>query len=109
MSRIRKPEYETAEETTSRKIKETISNAATRGEKISFDRKMNNMVLLLSQLSPLEEQITELMARKIPILDSVQALRVEMVNSCVHPSTHLVINEHYAVCKFCDRKFNIPN
>jgi hypothetical protein len=109
VSRVKKPENETPEESITRKIKETVSNTATRNEKISFDRKMNNMVLLLSQLSPIEDQITELLAKKMPIMDDIQMLRGEMMNSCVHPTTHLVIHQDHVVCKFCDRKFSIPN
>jgi hypothetical protein len=109
MSRVKKPENETLEELRIRKAKETISGAKTRNEDVSFTRKMNSMVKLLSQLTPIEEQLTELMAQKMPIMDEIQVLRATMVADCIHPITHLVVKDNYVICKFCERKFSIPN
>lgn len=107
MSRAKKPENETANEAEIRRVKETIANNATRNEKVSFDRKMDNMVTLLAKLQPIENQIADLLALKMPIIDGVQALRTLMVNECVHPQTHLVEHDDHIVCKFCNRKFNV--
>jgi hypothetical protein len=107
MPRLKKPEDETQAEATIRKIKESIANAATRNEKVSFDRKMNNMVSFLAELQPIEDEITALIAQKMPIMDNIQNLRMEMLKDCVHPITHLVVKDNYAVCKFCERKFSI--
>ena len=107
MARLKKSADETTEETEIRRIKETIANAATRNEKVAWDRKMNNMVSLLAKLQPIEDQITELLATKMPIIDMVQVLRTEMVNSCIHPYTHQIEHENHIVCKFCNRKFNV--
>lgn len=111
MSRRKKPEGETPEQARVRRLLETIADGSTRSEKVSWDRKMDNMVKLLAKLRPIEEQITDLMAKKQPIHDEVAALRSEMVQDCVHPYTHLVLKStddgEYVQCKFCTRKFNV--
>lgn len=109
MARRKKPEGETNDQAEVRRILETIADTATRSEKVSWDRKMDNMVSLLAKLRPIEEQILDLLAQKGPLLDEVQVLRKEMVRECVHPYTHLTFNEHddTITCKFCERKFTI--
>jgi hypothetical protein len=111
MARRKKPEGETAEQARSRRVIETISNAATRSEKVSWDRKMDNMVRLMAKLRPLEEQIVDLMAKKQPIFDEIAALRTEMVSDCIHPFTHLVLKHtdggEFAECKFCMKRFRV--
>lgn len=124
MARRKKVEQETTEQSLSRRIKEEISNVANRSEKTSWNRKMDNMVKLLAALSPIEQQIIELQAKKIPLFDEIQAMRATMVSECIHPFEYLTIhNEHtfgtlaveskpydpsYVRCKFCDRKFSLP-
>jgi hypothetical protein len=105
MTRRKKPEFETEEEMYVRTIKETISNVATRNEKVSWNRKMDNMQTLIEKINPLEDQITELIAQKQPIMDGIQSLRQEMVNNCVHPFDHLIVKDDHVVCKFCFKKF----
>lgn len=109
MARRKKPDDETIEQAEVRRILETIADTATRSEKVSWDRKMDNMVRLLARLRPIEEQLLDLMAQKGPLLDEVQGLRKDMVKDCVHPYTHLTYNENDGtiVCKFCERKFAI--
>jgi hypothetical protein len=110
MPRKKKPEGETSEQTEQRRIMETISNTATRSEKVSWDRKMDNMVTQLALLRPIEEKIVEAMAEKQPIFDQIAQLRANMVTSCIHPLTHLVYKSTeqgtYIACKFCERKFS---
>lgn len=107
MARLKKPENETPEEAIIRHAKEQVANKASRNEKVSWDRKMDNMVTLLSELQPLEDQILDLVAKKMPIIDKIQLLRNEMVKDCVHPFTHQVFHDDHIVCKFCERKFNV--
>jgi len=107
MARRKKPEGETAEQTRTRRLFESIADNATRSEKVAWDRKMNNMVTLLAKLKPIEEKILDLMAEKTPIIDEISALRHDMVRECVHPYTHLAINGDVVLCKFCNRKFNV--
>lgn len=109
MSRLKKPEGETPEEAKIRRTKGEVANNATRNEKVAWDRKMDKMVLLLADLQPIEDQILDLAAKKMVIVDDIQALRLEMVRECVHPFTHLVYHNEYVVCKFCDRKFVVEN
>ena len=107
MARQKRPENETEEEMMIRRAKERVANKSTRNEKVSWDRKMDNMVTLLTAIDPIEEQIIELMAKKIPIYDEIQALRQIMIKECTHPITHLVHKGDHVICKFCDRKFNV--
>lgn len=113
MARRKKPDGETAEQQKARLALETISNTSTRSEKMSWDRKMDSMVKLLATLRPIEDQIIELMAKKQPIFDAIADLRSEMTYNCVHPITHLVVKPsddgEYIECKFCLKRFSIPN
>ena len=108
MARQRKPENETVEQARTRQMLESIANNSDRSEKTSWNRKMDNMVKLISRLSPVEDQIAELEAKKIPILDDVQALRQVMVKECIHPYDHLTYFDNHVTCKFCTRKISIP-
>lgn len=109
MARRKKPETETVDETTQRHLKEVISNNANRSEKTSWNRKMDNMVKLLADLRPIEEQILVLIEKKTPIFDEIQLLRKEMVKDCVHPYEYVLVLSDHAVCKFCERKLSLPN
>jgi hypothetical protein len=113
MARKRLPENETQTQSQQRRALEVIANSATRNEKVSWDRKMDNMVKLIAKLRPIEEQITDLMAQKIPLFDDISALRAEMVKDCVHPPPHLVYSTNeemgdYIECKFCCKRFAVP-
>lgn len=92
-----------------RKQLEAIANKATRSEKTSWNRKMDNMVKLIAKLRPIEEQILELMAEKMPIMDEVNVLRQQMVKECIHPIDDLVYKETHAQCKFCGKSIGLPN
>ena len=108
MAKRKKPENETAEESSVRQTLEVIADNATRSEKVSWDRKMDNMVSLLAKLKPIEEQILDLMAQKTPVIDEIEALRRDMVRDCVHPFTHLVhLKDNQASCKFCGKTFSV--
>jgi len=109
MARRKKPDNETIDQAEVRRILEIIADYAPRSEKVSWDRKMDNMVRLLAKLRPLEDEILGLFALKGPLIDEIFELRKDMVTDCVHPYTHLTFNEHdkTIVCKFCERKFAI--
>lgn len=111
MGRRKRPEGETPEQARIRRAMETIVGATTRSEKLSWDRKMDNMVKLLSRLKPIEDQIVDLMAQKQPIFDEVAGLRSTMVHDCVHPMTHLIYKQtddgEMIECKFCMKRFSV--
>lgn len=108
MAKRKKPDNETPEETSIRQILETVADSATRSEKVSYDRKMDNMVSLLAKLKPIEEKILDLMSEKTPIVDEITNLRREMVRDCVHPYQMLTHKgDNLAECKFCGRTFNV--
>lgn len=107
MPRRKKPGNETQEEAQIRQELETIANTASRSEKTSWNRKMNNMVSLLAKLKPIEDQILELMKQKETIFDQIQELRGVMVQECIHPFEQLVYKEDHIECKFCNRRLNL--
>lgn len=112
MSRRKKPLGETEKQAHIRRMMEAISNKATRSEKVSWDRKMDNMVKIIAKLKPIEDQIIDLMAQKVPIIDEITQLRKEMVEQCVHPYTHLTYHvdeqgNELVICKFCNKRFKV--
>jgi hypothetical protein len=109
MARRKIPENETPEETLIRQQLETVASNATRSEKTSWNRKMDNMVKLIAVLRPIEEQILDLMAQKMPVIDSVTVLRAQMVKECIHPIDSLVYKDDHIACKFCEKRIGIPN
>ena len=108
MARRRKEENETAEETKQRRLFEAVSNVANRSDKTSWNRKMDNMVKLLARLRPIEQQIIDLQAEKMPIMDEITALRQTMINECVHPFEYLVDHGTHVECKFCNKRISLP-
>jgi hypothetical protein len=109
MPRQRKQENETEEQAASRRRRERVANTANRSDKVSWNRKMDNMVKLLAELKPIQDKIIELEASKQPILDQIAELRNIMRKECVHPFDHLVDYDTYILCKFCDKKLNPAN
>lgn len=107
MARRKKPENETLDEAKIRQMLEEVANSAERSEKTSWNRKMDNMVKLISKLHPIEDQIIELEAQKMPILDEIAALRGSMVKDCIHPFEQLVYKNEFVECKFCNKKLRI--
>lgn len=109
MAKKRKIDNETQEQTEIRHLLEAVANAASRSEKTSWNRKMDNMVRLLAELKPIEDSILELMAKKWEVFDRVQQLREVMVRECVHPYEQLVHKEDYIECKFCLKRISVPH
>lgn len=107
MARKKKPENETPGEAKLRQLFESVANSASRSEKTSWNRKMDNMVKLIALLRPIEEKILDLMGEKLPIADDVSALRLDMVRECIHPIEQLVKKDKIIECKFCNRKINL--
>lgn len=108
MARRRKPEDETTDDAERRRLLESVADNASRGEKVSWDRKMDNMVSLMAKLKPIEDQIMDLMGQKLPIIDEISALRKDMVRECVHPYTHLTdLGDGSVRCKFCERTVKV--
>ena len=85
-----------------------VTDSSTRNEKVSWNRKLKRMEGLIEKLNPIEDQILELHAQKMAIIDEVQILRTVMVEECVHPQDYLVNKDDHIVCKFCNKKLGIP-
>jgi len=111
VAKKRKVENETDQQAKERKLLETVANAANRSEKTSWNRKMDNMVKLLSKIQPIEQKILDIIKNeKLPIQDEIQVLRNTMLHECVHPYEYLVIEgENQVRCKFCNKLLSVPN
>ena len=107
MARSKKPTNETSDESTIRRQLETVANSANRSEKVSWERKMDNMMACINKLTPIEDQILDLMPSKMPIIDQISEIRSDMVIQCVHPIEQLSHNKDHIECKFCNRKFSV--
>lgn len=87
------------------KLIEQVANTANRSDKVSWNRKMDNMVKLVAQINELQDQIIALESEKTPIFDTIQELRKTMIHECIHPRSHLVvIDDGVVLCKFCEKK-----
>jgi hypothetical protein len=106
MARRKSPEDETQDQKDTRLLISSVTDAAPRALKVSWDRKMDNMVTLMASLTPLEDKILDLMAQKTPIINEIDALRKVMVKECIHPRPSLTSNDGIVHCKFCNRRFN---
>ena len=104
MARQRKVENETEEQAETRRLLERVANTANRSDKVSWNRKMDNMTKLISLVNGLQERIQALELEKEPYLDEIAELRNTMVNECIHPFDQLVYNGDYVLCKFCNKK-----
>lgn len=109
MARRKKPDNESKQETQIRRQLEIVSDHATRNEKVAWERKMDNMVSLMATLKPIEDQISDLLAQKAPIIDGITNLRAEMVKDCIHPYTQLIHKGNCIECKFCMTKLSVPS
>lgn len=107
MARRKTPENETTEERKDRHRKEKIANGPKRAEKVSWNRKLANLEALYDKITPLEDQILDLIAQKQPIYDEMQEIRSTMVDECIHPFDYLVIQDDHILCKFCNRKMKV--
>lgn len=87
---------------------EQIANLSTRSEKTSWNRKLENMVKLMTQVAIIEEKVLQIISNeKQPILDEVNQLRLTMINECIHPLEQLVDKGDYIICRFCEKKLNV--
>lgn len=108
MARKKKPVGETTEQAKERQVLEKLANNASRSEKTSWNRKMNNMVSLLAELRPIEDKILELTQSKHEVFDRIQVLRNVMVQECIHPFEQLLMKDKHVECKFCNKKLSLP-
>lgn len=108
MAKQRKLEDESKDQASNRRYLEGIANTANRSDKVSWNRKMDNMVKLIAEMRPYQEEILDIEAKKAEIFDRIKELRKTMVAECIHPYDHLVNKENHVYCKFCERKI-VPN
>lgn len=106
MARRKAPENETAEQAQQRRERETISNVATRSEKVSWERQYGNLQTMLEkELQPIENEILALMVKKNEVFDRMVVLRDELILNCIHPYELVTANEHGDfTCKFCEKR-----
>lgn len=87
--------------------KKIILQQSTQLDKTSWMRKFDNLQKLITDVNELADQILEIEAKKIPILDDIAVLRTQMVQECIHPIDFLVEHDDYIECKFCSKKLKV--
>jgi hypothetical protein len=87
--------------------KKIILQQSTQLDKTSWMRKFDNLQKLITEVNDLADQILEVEAKKIPILDDIAVLRTQMVQECIHPIEFLVEYDEYIECKFCSKKLKV--
>lgn len=93
-----------------KEIFNTISNHATKNERITWKRKQKKLTEMIeTNISPIELKILELTMQKQAYMDEVVALRDVMVKECVHDKEFLVLKDDHVHCKFCDSKIKTNN
>ena len=85
---------------------EAIYGFSDNSEKLSWRRKYKKMLAFIEELKPLEEEMMRLHMEKMPILDSIEEIREEMVKVCIHPKDFLVHHGTHVECKFCNKKIS---
>lgn len=89
---------------------QAISAHAIKGEVAAWSRKRKSIErVITTNIRPLEDKIIEVNAQLMPLYDQLKTMRAEMVEFCIHPIDMLIYNEDHVLCKFCDRKLNVPN
>lgn len=87
---------------------EKIAKRADKNDLVSWQRKMTNLVALLAELRPIEDEIMNLKCKQLPIFDEIAELRIKMVETCVHPIEHLVEQSDGTIrCSFCEKRFMV--
>lgn len=85
-----------------------INMMALKNEKLKWNRLHDKMQKYLDKIKPIEEEILDLQSKRAPILDDIEYLRTEMVDTCIHPKELLIHNGDHILCKFCNKKLSIP-
>lgn len=90
--------------------KNKIANHAKREEKTAFERKRKKLAKVIDEkLVPLQEQEREIILQKVPIVDEIEKIRSQMIETCIHPLDHLVYDDddQIFICKFCEARINV--
>ncbi len=109
MPRQRKAEDETAEQAEQRRLLEKVANTANRSDKVSWNRKLDNMIKLVTAVNRIQDKIQELEIEKDPYIQEIADLRKVMVNECIHPFDQLVHTDEHTHCKFCNANIVVVN
>lgn len=86
-----------------------IVNHATQGERNAWNRKRRQIEALVEQIQPVEQQIIEMRGRIQPTYDTIAEIRESMIHDCIHPADMLIDHDGVTICKFCERRFVVPN
>lgn len=85
-----------------------VVNHSSKNERIAWNRKYKKLSALIEEkITPIEEQVLELIMQKQPYLDEAVAMRDVLVKECVHPREFLLTKDDHILCKFCNNKLNV--
>ena len=108
MAREKIDKNETEIEKEQRLDKEFLSRLVEKKDKVAWKRKYDKMQkILVDELQPIEEEINQLISKKIIVFDKMVIIRDELRKECIHPKHLLVHDDNVIICKFCDRRFQL--
>ena len=85
-----------------------VSNFKSKSEKLSWTRKQAKIKKIIEEkLKPIQDEILKLTLEKQPIMDEIDAIRSEMVKTCIHPKDYLEHKGDHIECKFCYNKIHV--
>ena len=92
------------------KIKNELKKLTDRSQKQAWKYKEKKMNDLIDKIQVVENKILKIIEEeKMPLMNEIDTLRKEMVDTCIHPSDMLVIEDEkdfYVIkCKFCNTVF----
>lgn len=109
MAKRKTPTDATPQELHEHRLKDTISNHATRSEKTAWERRHESLEKLVRKLEPIEDKMLALITEKSKIFDELLVIRAELVQTCIHPFEQLIVHEGAVVCKFCEKKMVVQD
>lgn len=88
--------------------KKLITKQSDALDKSAWSRKHDKLQELVKNVNKISEKILELEAEKMPFIDEITDLRMQMINECCHPEEYLVEKEDGSIeCKFCYKTIEV--
>lgn len=89
-------------------IFDLVIKYVSHNERVAWKRRHKNFSKkILSEITPLEDEILELTMRKMHKMDELEEDRQNLIASCVHPREFLRLRDDHVYCTFCDTKIKV--
>jgi hypothetical protein len=91
-----------------KEIFDIVVKYVSHNERVAWKRRHKNFSKkILSEVTPIEDEILELTMKKMFIMDELEEDRQNLIASCVHPKEFLRLRENHVYCIFCDTKITV--